>query len=261
MVVSSSARVAPHILNTKITFGYPRCGSREPFQVIIDATFCQVALEFQIKISEQIPNYLQSESRLITTQCIIEEAESLGSRIQGAVQIVKQFVVHRCGHDKKPIPGADCIRSMCKQNKYIVATQDRELQEKLRLKPGQPIIYLHKRCPVLEQPSEASRKFSDKKIDETFGFGEDAVNKLKTMKRRAGIEDTDVLNVKKKKFKRKQPNPLSCKKKKKRVGDHGKDKSIEGVSDKPIEKKQRSRIRKRVPKHVKEHLLALNKSS
>lgn len=40
------------------------------------------------------------------------EAESLGSQIQGATQIVKKFLVHKCGHDKNPISGADCMLSM-----------------------------------------------------------------------------------------------------------------------------------------------------
>ncbi|XP_037041861.1 rRNA-processing protein UTP23 homolog [Bradysia coprophila] len=234
---------------------------REPFQIIVDATFCQVALQFQIDINEQLPKYLQSELRLVTTQCIIMEAESLGPQIQGATQIVKKFLVHKCGHDKKPISGADCMLAMIKGNNYIIATQDRDLQDKLRSKPGQPIMYLHKRTPVLEQPSEASRKSSDKKIGKTVNFGEVDVNKLKAMKRSEGVEDTDAVPVKKKKFKKKQPNPLSCKKKKKKGAEGvGKGNDLSGVKDKLIAKKQRSRSRKKTPKHVKEHLLSLNKN-
>lgn len=123
-------------------------------------------------------------------------------------------------------------------------------------------MYLHKRTPVLEQPSEASRKFSNKKIDKTIKFGEVDVNKLKAMKRTEGVDDTDELTVKKKKFKKKQPNPLSCKKKKKKRSDGPANgsKGKDGVKDKTIEKKQRSRSRKKIAKHVKEHLLTSNKS-
>lgn len=121
-------------------------------------------------------------------------------------------------------------------------------------------MYLHKRTPVLEQPSEASRKFSNKKIDKAIKFGEVEVNKLKAMKRNEGVEDADELTVKKKKFKKKQPNPLSCKRKKKRVEGLRNSKSKDGVQDKAIEKKQRSRSRKKIPKHVKEHLLTINKN-
>lgn len=85
------------------------------------------------------------------------------------------------------------------------------------------------------------------------------MNKLKAMKRNEGVDDTDDTTPKRKVFKKKQPNPLSCKKKKKtkRAGDS---ENSKGVSDKAIEKKQRSRSRKKLPKHVKEHLQTLNKN-
>lgn len=71
-----------------------------------------MVLQFQININDQIPKYLQSESRLVTTQCIIVEAEALGAKVQGAVGIVKQFLVYKCGHEKSPRSGAACIKSM-----------------------------------------------------------------------------------------------------------------------------------------------------
>lgn len=133
------------------------------------------------------------------------------------------------------------------------------MQDKLRSKPGQPIIYLHKRTPVLEQPSEASRKYSNKKMGKTIKFGEVDLNKLKAIKKNEGVDDTEEPKNKNKKFKKKQPNPLSCKKKKHRVAlENGKNR--EGVKDKTIQKKQRSRNRKTIPKHVKEQILKLNKS-
>lgn len=58
-----------------------------------------------------------------------------------------------------------------KNNRYVIATQDRELQDWLRTKPGQPILYLHKKTPVLEQPSELSRKTVEFKLNESFTFG------------------------------------------------------------------------------------------
>lgn len=75
---------------------------------------CEKKLDFQFQISikDQIPKYLQAESRLVTTQCIIVEAESLGAKVQGAVGIVKQFLVFKCGHEKSPKTGVQCIKSM-----------------------------------------------------------------------------------------------------------------------------------------------------
>lgn len=68
--------------------------------------------QFQISIKDQIPKYFQAETRLVTTQCIILEAESLGAKVQGATGIVKQFLVHKCGHEKGPKSGIACIKSM-----------------------------------------------------------------------------------------------------------------------------------------------------
>lgn len=85
---------------------------REPFQVIVDATFCQAALQNKIVVDEQLKKYLQSDLKLLTTQCIILESESLGPILQGATSIVKKFYVHKCGHEGKPVSGAECIKHM-----------------------------------------------------------------------------------------------------------------------------------------------------
>lgn len=68
--------------------------------------------QFQISIKDQIPKYFQAETVLVTTQCIILEGEALGSKVQGATGIVKQFLVHKCGHEKGPKSGIACIKSM-----------------------------------------------------------------------------------------------------------------------------------------------------
>lgn len=86
------------------------------------------------------------------------------------------------------------------------------------------------------------------------------MNKLKAMKKNEGVDDTEEPKIKNKKFKKKQPNPLSCKKKKKRSVAVENGKSKDGIRDKTIQKKQRSRSRKTIPKHVKEQILKLNKS-
>lgn len=35
-----------------------------------------------------------------------------GSSISGALQICKQFAVHKCGHEKKAVPASVCLKSM-----------------------------------------------------------------------------------------------------------------------------------------------------
>jgi len=87
---------------------------------------CLITFQNKFNIQEQLAKYFQSEIKLLTTACIISETEKLGlfsSSVNGATQIVKQYVVHRCGHEKKPISGSKCLQSMIgKDNnaRYII---------------------------------------------------------------------------------------------------------------------------------------------
>lgn len=58
---------------------------------------------------------------------MIIETEKLGHKLSKVTLIMKKFALHKCGH-KEPISGSACFKSMIKSNRYIIATQDRELQ-------------------------------------------------------------------------------------------------------------------------------------
>lgn len=141
----------------------------------------------------------------------------------------------------------------------MIASQDRALQEYLRKKPGQPIMYLHKKTPVLEQPCELSRKAVEFNMNKAFTFGTADEKKLNVIKKSEGlpVADTTDVAIAKKKKKKKQPNPLSCKKKKKKSSSSANTSSAttnnrDGIQNKTIEKKKRKRIH--IPSHVKEVL-------
>lgn len=206
-----------------------------------------------MNIADNIARYLQSELKLLTTQCAILEAESLGPKVLGAVKILKQYAVHKCGHEGKPIPGADCFLSMVSKTNekhYIVATQDRDLQHKLRAIPAVPVLYLHQKAPVLEKPSDVSMEVAQKKLSALSEWEKAAVVALK---KESGLMEEEVKKPKKKK--KKGANPLSCKKKKKKAG------AVQSgsVSKKESDGDKVKRKRVRVPKHVKEELLKLHK--
>lgn len=135
-----------------------------------------------------------------------------------------------------------------KNNNYVIASQDREIQEWLRLRAGQPIMYLHNRTPVLEQPSNVSKKFIQKKLDKSLDFNKNDETKLTILRKNEGMPAAIEPVKRSKKFKIKHPNPLSCKKKKKvkelplKVGNDGGS----------VIKKPRNRVK--IPKHVKEML-------
>lgn len=170
-----------------------------------------------------------------------------GHNVYGALVIIKQFATHRCGHNDKPVPGSVCLESMLgvnNPNRYIIATQDKELQAVARRIPGTPLLYLHQKAPTLEQPSAASSRMARINSNEKFvvsKIDKDTLNVLKEKK--FGV--TEPEEEKTKKRKKGGPNPLSCKKKKKEI------KSTVWKESVTTNKKKRKRLK--VPKHVKEH--------
>ncbi|KZC10883.1 rRNA-processing protein UTP23 like protein, partial [Dufourea novaeangliae] len=193
---------------------------RPPFQILIDGTFAFAALENKFNIQDQLSKYFQAEVKLLTTPCIILETEKLGSfskAVTGAMQIVKQYPIHKCGHEKHSITGTQCLQSMIGTNnssRYIIATQDRELQGILRKIPGIPIIYLHGKAPTLEAPSQVTREYAEK-IRKGLGMSTWEKENIKTLKKAAGLEENTEKKLQKKRRKG-GPNPLSCLKKKKK---------------------------------------------
>lgn len=204
---------------------------------------------------------MQAEVKLLTTQCVILESEDLGHKIFGSTKILKQFPVHKCGHEKNRVTGAECLKSMiknCKNARYVIATQDRDLQKILRNIPGIPIMYLHQVAPILEQPSEESLKIAKANTENRLGVSSFQEKILAKLKENSGIvEDTDKPKRKKKK---KGANPLSCLKKKRKSNSDNKvvKKGIGTIGAKETEDKVR-RKRIKLPKHVKEELLQTNK--
>lgn len=223
-------------------------GFFKPYQVLIDGTFCYVALKNQVNIQEQLPKYL-GEVKLLTTQCIILETEKLGKYVFGAMLIVKNFAVHQCGHGKNPVSGSACIESMIGENnasRYIIATQDQELQDAVRRIPGAPLLYLHHKTPTLEEPSKVSIKVANKQCHARFGVSEHDSKTLSGLKLATFGPQQETKPKKKKK--KGGPNPLSCKKKQKKPNSN---------ENKSADKK-RKRKRIKLPKHVKTELLSNN---
>ncbi|CAG9865037.1 unnamed protein product [Phyllotreta striolata] len=234
-------------VNKNLRFFINNFGFRQPYQILVDGTFCYCALNNKVNIADNVPRYLQGEIKLITTQCAIIEMENLGPKLHGALLILKQYAVHKCGHEGKPIAGSKCFLNMLgksNENHYILATQDRDLQEKAREIVGVPLLYLHMKTPVLEKPSEASSKAS---MDRLSALGASETKALEELKSKQGLEEEKM----KKKKKIKGPNPLSCKKKKKKTVTNNPINKKEGQPEQ--DKKKRKRIK--LPKHVRQALL------
>uniref|UniRef100_A0A182RMB0 rRNA-processing protein UTP23 homolog n=1 Tax=Anopheles funestus TaxID=62324 RepID=A0A182RMB0_ANOFN len=231
-------------------------GFREPLLVLIDGSFCNAAYKVRLQIEEQLKKYFQCEVKPIVTACIITETDNLGPAFISISQLLKKFLVHRCGHEKQPLDGAACIKAMTKTCHYIVATQDRALQQWVRDSPGIPLFYLHNgSVPTLVQPSEAHRQAATDGQKNRIGIRELDQSTIQ-LKAKEGITAPET-NVRKKPKKPKNPNPLSCKKsKKKKNATNGKSKPAANDDSGKVKKKSRKRIK--LPKHVIEHLKSSN---
>ncbi|GFQ93407.1 rRNA-processing protein [Trichonephila clavata] len=186
---------------------------RAPFQVLVDSTFCHEALQSRVNLSEQIPLYLSDPKvKLCTTPCVITETEGLGHKVYGAMRIVKQFKVWKCGHEKDTVISAEkCILSLIGNNNpdnLIVATTDSQLIHKCRLIPGVPVMLLRYKAIILEKPSKVSLKAAQNKMKSATEVP--AAEKALLEKMMPVEEETPI----KKKRKAKNQNPLSCKKQK-----------------------------------------------
>ncbi|XP_069477638.1 rRNA-processing protein UTP23 homolog isoform X2 [Ambystoma mexicanum] len=194
-------------------------GLRQPFQVLLDGTFCQAALRGQIQIKEQLPKYLMGEVALCTTGCVLKELESLGKELYGAKIIAQRFQVRHCSHFKSPVGGSACLLSMVgdgNPHHYFVATQDQELAEKTKKKAGIPLLFIIQNTIVLDKPSPKSLAFVvSMQMNQLVPVHQQ--KSIKMLKEEQGLS-TDSTRRGKKRKQMSGPNPLSCQKKKKKKG-------------------------------------------
>lgn len=192
-------------------------GLREPFQVLLDGTFCQAALRGQIQIKEQLPKYLLGEVTLCTTGCVLKELQSLGKELYGAKLIAQRFQVRHCAHFKSPVGGSACLLSMIAEGNphhYFIATQDQELAEKVKKKPGVPLLFIIQNTMVLDKPSPKSIAFVQS-MQVTQLIPVHQYKSIEILKEQEGIVKDSVRRGHKRK-RISGPNPLSCLKKKKK---------------------------------------------
>uniref|UniRef100_A0A0R3RSI5 rRNA-processing protein UTP23 homolog n=1 Tax=Elaeophora elaphi TaxID=1147741 RepID=A0A0R3RSI5_9BILA len=180
-----------------------------PYKVLLDGTFAVAALQNKINLREQMPKYLNAEVDIRVTNCVLKELEKLGSTLYGALHICKQFDVESCPH--QPIRTAvECIKHMARRMKHKItcffATQDNELTEALKQIPGIPILFIKYNSILIDRPSQATIQEIEKPKDQLL-----EVNELKK-----AVFGEDEKPRRKRKGP-KGPNPLSVKKKKKKV--------------------------------------------
>ncbi|KAK6622547.1 hypothetical protein RUM44_002359 [Polyplax serrata] len=134
--------------------------------------------------------------------------------------------------------------------RYIVATQDKELQQKCRQIVGVPLLYLHSRMPTLEGASVVTQSIISNKSVDNFSLQEFEKKKLYKLSLEIDGSGEPMKKLKKRKG---GPNPLSCKKKKVRPD--------ELFNNQNSNKTKRKRNRNRLLKKIKAELIGSTCSS
>ncbi|CAK9297189.1 unnamed protein product [Gordionus sp. m RMFG-2023] len=144
---------------------------KEPFQVLLDGTFCQAALTNQINIKEQLPKYLNGQITFYTTSCILHELNNLGKPVYGAFHIAKQYKIKTCDHVDKSIAANKCLLSMVKKGNpshYWIASQDPEITSKLSTYISVPLLYISYKAIHLTKPNDLTHKTADNLISQSL---------------------------------------------------------------------------------------------
>lgn len=152
-------------------------GFRHPYQVLYMADFLQAAHGFHLDSVAGVKRTLQNEIKSMITQCCIKELYD--EKADPSIRLAKTMERRRCGHVEKAETPHDCVLECVgsrNKNRYVVATQDVSLREKLRRVPGVPLIYINRSVMILEPASPATTMVKDEREKAKIGLSsEEAV--------------------------------------------------------------------------------------
>lgn len=226
--------------------------------MLVDGTFCHAALQNQVNIREQLSRLFDDKIKLYTTPCVITELQRMGSVVYGALLIVKQFVHYNCQHsDLAETSAAKCILSIIKagnKQRFCLASQDTDLRQQLSLHADPvPVLYLHGTAPTLQRPSQLESDVASHSLQARTGidsFQHRAIGELK--KQLLGKKDESKPRRKVKRVK--GPNPLSCKKSKRKP-------TIAETTPASTTRKRSRKKRVRIAAHVREEMVRRQRTS
>ncbi|GAP84939.1 putative rRNA-processing protein UTP23 [Rosellinia necatrix] len=222
----------------EINFGF-----REPYQVLCDSQFLEAAIRSKMDIDHILKATLHGSTKLLITQCSMRwlYARKDEPGISSVIEFAKERVERRrCGHHPsdypEPLRELECLHSVVDPSKngvnkhrYVCAINDDEVRYSLRNGiQVVPLLYIRRSVLIMEPASSTTTKARSR--DEKAKFSAELVSAGKKRKRQQGDADDDDADAKegsepkseKKKAKakpygRKEPNPLSVKKKKNEI--------------------------------------------
>lgn len=127
-----------------------------PYHIILDTNFINFSIKGKLDIIQNMMNCLYAKCVPYITDCVMAELEKLGHKHKVALRIVKdpRFKQLPCMH--AGTYADDCITNRVTQHKcYIVATNDKDLRNRIRKIPGVPIMYVANHKYAIERMPEA----------------------------------------------------------------------------------------------------------
>ncbi|KAI1119647.1 Fcf1-domain-containing protein [Nemania sp. NC0429] len=222
-------------------------GFREPYQVLCDSQFLEAAIRSKMDIDHILKATLHGSTKLLITQCSMRwlYAKKDEPGIRGVIEFAKEKTERRrCGHHPadypEPLDEIECIHSVVDPSKngvnkhrYVCAINDDEIRSSLRNGiQVVPLLYIRRSVLIMEPASSTTTKARSR--DEKAKFTAELKSPGGKRKRqqedanddsdnsaKEGDETTKPEKKKKKTYGRREPNPLSVKRKKTDDRAHG----------------------------------------
>ncbi|KAF2132932.1 hypothetical protein P153DRAFT_382556 [Dothidotthia symphoricarpi CBS 119687] len=213
-------------------------GFREPYQVLLDSQVLQDAYKFKIDLVGRLEKLLQGKVKPMITTCDMRHLYLAKPKNETLILQAKEYERRRCGHHEleTPLSSLECLSSVVdpkgshtNKNRYIVASNEREVRVHMRRIAGVPLIYISKSVVLMEPMANATEQLREQEEKSKFKQGLKGQRKPDAGEKRkrdgeegegeqsiTGEPTEDARAQKKKRQKGpKGPNPLSVKKTKK----------------------------------------------
>ncbi len=117
-------------------------------KIILDTNFCLIPFEFKVDVIEEIKRIIHEKAEIIIPDLVIEELKDMskkkGKRGVYAKNAIEYFSRFKKVKVKKIDGVDDSIIRFAKENKCVIATQDKEMKRKAR-KERIPIITMRQK--------------------------------------------------------------------------------------------------------------------
>ena len=152
-------------------------GFRPPYQVLLDAEIIKDAARFKMRLGSLLEGALHAGAsgiKPMITQCCIRHlynapatTDEEKKQKDGWIEVAKQAERRRCGHHEleEPLSALECLLSVVdpkgsgsNKNRYIVATQEQEVRQRMRQIAGVPLVYINRSVMILEPMAASTEK-------------------------------------------------------------------------------------------------------